>query len=283
METNRLVHPDHYARMSGAELRRSFLVTGLFAKGEVRLHHWEGERTLIGGAVPHGAPLTLEPPGLIKADGWSQRRETGIANLGGQGCVTVDGTKHDLGRRDILYVGRGAKSITLESASAGGASAQGAPPACFYLVSQPAHAEKPHALVREKDAETATIGSAENASARTLRRYIHARGASSCQLVMGITQIHSGSAWNTMPPHTHTRRTEIYLYFDLAPDAILFHFMGPPNDTKHIVVRDFEAVLSPSWSMHFGAGTSPYAFVWSMGGENQEFEDMQGVSLNQLT
>lgn len=275
METNRLVHPDHYARMSGADLRRSFLVEGLFAKGEVRLHHWEGERTLIGGAVPSGAPLALEPPDVIKAEGWSQRRETGIANLGGAGSVTVDGTKHDLGRRDILYVGRGAKSITLESASKEN-------PAYFYLVSQPAHAEKAHALVHEKDAETATIGSAENASARTLRRYVHARGASSCQLVMGITEIHSGSVWNTMPPHTHTRRTEIYLYFNLAPGALAFHFMGPPDDTKHVVVRDFEAVLSPSWSMHFGAGTSPYSFVWSMGGENQEFEDMQGVSLSQI-
>ena len=275
METNRLVHPDHYARMQGPELRKSFLVEGLFARTEIRLHHWEGERTLIGGAVPAGSPLKLEPPDVIRAEGWSQRRETGIANLGAAGAVTVDGTKHELGRRDILYVGRGAKSITLDSASKDA-------PAYFYLVSQPAHAERPHALVREKDAETATIGSAENASARTLRRYIHARGASSCQLVMGITEIHSGSVWNTMPPHTHTRRTEIYLYFNLAPGALAFHFMGPPDDTKHIVVRDFEAVLSPSWSMHFGAGTSPYAFVWSMGGENQEFEDMQGVTLDKL-
>jgi 4-deoxy-L-threo-5-hexosulose-uronate ketol-isomerase len=261
--------------MTGAELRRSVLVTGLFAKGEVRLHHWEGERTLIGGAVPVAAPLSLEPPDVVKADAWGQRRETGIANLGGPGTVTVDGTSYVLDPRDILYVGRGARSISLASASA-------AQPARYYVVSQPAHAGKPHALVKQKDAETATIGSAENASARTLRRYIHARGAASCQLVMGITEIHSGSVWNTMPPHTHTRRTEIYLYFDLAKDGVAFHFMGPPEDTKHVVVRDFEAVLSPSWSMHFGAGTSPYAFVWSMGGENQEFEDMQGVTLDQL-
>ena len=275
METRRLVHPDHYLRMSGEELRQSFLVEDLFKPGEVKLLHWEGERTIIGSAVPLATPLPLLSPGEIKADHFADRRETGIANLGGAGKVTVGGTVHALAPRDILYVSRGSSEIVFSSESAD-------VPALFYIVSHPAHASHPSSLVKQSDAETVAIGSAATASARTLRRYIHPRGVKSCQLVMGITDLETGSVWNTMPPHTHTRRTEIYLYFDLDPSAVAFHFMGAPEQTRHIVVRNFQAVLSPAWSMHFGAATSRYAFVWSMGGENQEFEDMQGVTLDRL-
>ena len=275
METRRLVHPDHYLRMSGEELRQSFLVEDLFKPGEVKLLHWEGERTIIGSAVPLATPLPLLSPAEIKADHFADRRETGIANLGGAGKVTVGGTVHALAPRDILYVSRGSSEIVFSSESAD-------VPALFYIVSHPAHASHPSSLVKQSDAETVAIGSAATASARTLRRYIHPRGVKSCQLVMGITDLETGSVWNTMPPHTHTRRTEIYLYFDLDPSAVAFHFMGAPEQTRHIVVRNFQAVLSPAWSMHFGAATSRYAFVWSMGGENQEFEDMQGVTLDRL-
>lgn len=275
METRRLVHPDHYLRMSGEELRNSFLVNDLFTPGEVKLVHWEGERTIIGSAVPLSTPLPLVSPSEIKADQFNDRREMGIANLGGSGTVTVAGVPHALASRDHLYVPRGSSEIVFASDSVD-------VPALFYLVSHPAHAAHPMALVKQKDAETVAIGAAATASARTLRRYIHARGARSCQLVMGITDLDIGSVWNTMPPHTHHRRTEIYLYFDLDPGAVAFHFMGPPEQTRHLVVRNLEAVLSPAWSMHFGAATSRYAFVWSMGGENQEFEDMQGVTLDRL-
>lgn len=275
METRRLVHPDHYLRMSGEELRASFLVEDLFTPGEVKLVHWEGERTIIGSAAPLAEPLPLVSPAEIKADHFSDRRETGIANLGGPGTVTVAGVLHTLAPRDHLYLPKGSSDIVFASDSVEA-------PALFYIVSHPAHAEHPMQVIRQADAETVKIGSAATASARTLRRYIHPRGTKSCQLVMGITDLDTGSVWNTMPPHTHTRRTEIYLYFDLDPGAVAFHFMGPPEQTRHIVVRNFQAVLSPAWSMHFGAATSRYAFVWSMGGENQEFEDMQGVTLDRL-
>ena len=276
METRRLVHPDHYASMSGDDLRRSFLVEDLFTPGEVKLLHWEGERTIIGSAVPLSTPLPLVSPADIKADHFLDRREIGIANLGtGGGTVTVDRVTYPLGPRDLVYVSRGSSDIVFASNVA-------ETPALFYLVSHPAHAVHPSAVVSKAEAETVTNGSAATASARTLRRYIHARGVKSCQLVMGITDLETGSVWNTMPPHTHIRRTEIYLYFDLDPGAVAFHFMGPPEQTRHLVLRNFQAVLSPAWSMHFGAATSRYAFVWSMGGENQEFEDMLGVTLDRL-
>ena len=275
METRRLVHPEHYLRMSGEDLRRSFLVEGLFTPGEVRLVHWEGERTIIGSAVPLATPLPLLSPADIKADHFADRREIGIANLGGAGMVSIGGIAHALAPRDLYYVSKGASDIVFSSENPD-------VPALFYIVSHPAHAAHPSALIPQADAEPVPIGSAATARARTLRRYIHPRGVKSCQLVMGITDLETGSVWNTMPPHTHIRRTEIYLYFDLDPGAVAFHFMGPPEQTRHLVVRNFEAVLSPAWSMHFGAATSRYAFVWSMGGENQEFEDMQGVTLDRL-
>jgi 4-deoxy-L-threo-5-hexosulose-uronate ketol-isomerase len=276
METRRLVHPEHYPGLTGEELRKHFLVDDLFAPGEVKLVQWEGERTIIGSAVPLSTPLPLVSPEEIKAGHFSDRRELGVVNLGASGgTVTVDGSAHVLAPRDFIYISRGAGDVMFGSDKSD-------TPAQFYLVSHPAHAAHPTSVIRKADAETVTIGAAATASVRTLRRYIHARGVKSCQLVMGYTDLETGSVWNTMPPHTHTRRTEIYLYFDLDPGAVAFHFMGPPEITRHIVVRNFQAVLSPAWSTHFGAATSRYAFVWSMGGENQEFEDMHGVTLDRL-
>jgi 4-deoxy-L-threo-5-hexosulose-uronate ketol-isomerase len=241
----------------------------------VRLVHWEPERTVIGGVVPGASPLRLEAPEEIRAAFFNERRELGIVNLGAAGTVTVDGNAHELGSRDVLYVGRGAREVVFARAS-------GADTPAYYLVSHPAHATHPTRRVTRDEAQATAIGSGANASARVLRRHIHGKGALSCQLVMGVTSLEPGSVWNTMPPHTHTRRTEIYLYFDLEPGAAAFHFMGPPEATRHLVVRNRQAVLSPPWSTHFGAATSPYAFVWSMGGENQEFEDMQAVPLERL-
>jgi 4-deoxy-L-threo-5-hexosulose-uronate ketol-isomerase len=261
--------------MTTEELRQAFLVEDLFAPDELRLVHWESERTIIGSAVPAAGPLRLEAPDEIKAPFFNARRELGVVNVGGAGTVTVDGDHHELGPRDALYVGRGVQDVVF-------GSLRPEAPAQYYLVSHPAHAPHPTRLVTSAEAQTARIGDADTASARTLRRAIHAQGAPSCQLVMGVTTLDRGSVWNTMPPHTHTRRTEVYLYFDLDPGAVVVHVMGPPESTRHLVVRNLQAVLSPPWSMHFGAGSSPYAFVWSMGGENQEFEDMQHVTLDRL-
>ena len=273
--TRALADQVRFERMTTDELREAFLVRDLFAPGELRLLLWEAERTIVGGACPRGGALTLEAPAGIRADFFLERRELGVVNVGGPGSIAVDGVRYELGRRDGLYVGRGCRQVAFESVSA-------SDPALFWLVSHPAHAVHPTRLVPASSAETVRIGDAPHASQRVLRRYIHLRGAASCQLVMGVTDMEPGSVWNTMPPHTHGRRTEIYLYIDLEPGGSAFHFMGPPDATRHLVVRNLEAVLSPSWSVHFAAGTSRYAFVWSMGGENQEFDDMQGVSADSL-
>lgn len=275
MQTRAAVDRERYARMSGEELRRAFLVEDLFAPGELRLLHWESERTVVGAAVPLADALALPVPAELRATHFLQRRELGVVNLGAPGAVTVDGARHALGPRDLLYVGRGARAVAFSSDDA-------QRPARFWLVSHPAHAEFPTRAAPVAEAQTLSIGDADKASARTLRRHVHLGGVRSCQLVMGVTDIATGSVWNTMPPHTHARRTEIYLYFDLGPDEAVFHFMGPPGDTRHLVVRDLQAVLSPPWSVHFGAGSARYAFVWSMGGENQEFEDMDHVAVRDL-
>jgi len=275
MQTRCLVDPIHYERMTGEELRAAFLVEDLFAPDEVRLVHWEAERTILGSVVPRRGPLSLDAPADLSAPFFAARRELGVVNLGGPGAVTVDGQTHALGRRDGLYIGRGSREVVF-------ASNREEEPGLFYLVSHPAHASLPSARVSPGEAETVRIGAQTNASVRVLRRYIHARGVASCQLVMGVTDIEEGSVWNSVPPHTHHRRTEIYLYFDLAPSAFALHVMGPPEKTRHLVVRNLQAVLAPSWSMHFGVATGCYAFVWSMGGENQEFEDMQAVDVGRL-
>jgi 4-deoxy-L-threo-5-hexosulose-uronate ketol-isomerase len=275
MQTRYLVDPAHYERLTGEELRAAFLVEDLFAPDEIRLVHWEAERTILGSVVPRRGPLALAAPKELGVPDFAARREVGVVNLGGAGTVTVDGQPHDLGPRDGLYIGRGARDVVFASSSA-------AAPALFYLVSHPAHAAHPTTRVARGDAETVRLGSQANASVRVLRRYIHARGVASCQLVMGVTDMEEGSVWNSVPPHHHPRRTEIYLYFDLDPAAFAVHVMGPTEKTRHLVVRNLQAVLAPSWSMHFGVATARYAFVWSMGGENQEFEDMQGVDLGRL-
>jgi 4-deoxy-L-threo-5-hexosulose-uronate ketol-isomerase len=199
-------------------------------------------------------------------------------NIGGPGTVTVDGVEHPLATRDGLYVGRGSKSITFASDSAG----MPATPARYYLLSFPAHAAHPTVRIRQSEAEAVRLGSRESANQRTLYKLIHPGGARSCQLVMGFTVLEPGSVWNTMPPHTHDRRMEVYLYFDLPADGRVFHFMGRPEATRHLVVAEGQAVISPSWSIHCGAGTAAYSFCWGMGGENQAFDDMDPAALDQL-
>jgi 4-deoxy-L-threo-5-hexosulose-uronate ketol-isomerase len=267
--------PEQTGRLTPDELRTHFLVSGLFVPGETRFEMVDLDRVTLGGVVPLGTPITLEAPEVFAAKSFTERRELGILNIGGAGSVSVDGATHELAKRDMLYVGRGTHDIRLASADAGA-------PARYFLVSYPAHAEYPTARIGADEADASELGTQEKANRRRLARYIHTNGVRSAQLVMGVTALHEGSVWNTMPPHTHVRRTEIYLYFDVPADGVVFHMMGTPDATQHVVVRDGEVALSPSWSIHSGCGTSSYTFCWAMGGENQEFADMQGFDITTL-
>lgn len=262
-------------RLDTDELRASFLVSGLFVPGELRLEMIDLDRVVVGGAVPLEVPIALAPPAELAAASLTERRELGILNTGGPGTVAVGETVYALGKRDMVYVGRGSAGIRLASDDA-------RQPARYFLVSYPAHAEHPTRRIGADEADASELGSQDRANRRRLARYIHQAGVGSAQLVMGVTTMHEGSVWNTMPPHTHVRRTEVYLYFDLPPDAVVFHMLGTPDATRHVVVRDGEVALSPSWSVHAGCGTQAYAFCWAMGGENQEFADMQAVDITTL-
>lgn len=270
-----LPHPEQARRMTTEELRDAFLVGGLFQPGGIQLRVIDLDRVVLGGAVPTDAPLALEAPEHFAAEYFCERRELGVLNIGGPGAVTVDGTRHAMANRDGVYVGRGSREVTFESDDA-------AHPARYYLISYPAHAEYPTAHVSRDEAESAELGSQAEANRRRIHRYFHLGGVRTSQLVMGFTELQEGSVWNTMPCHTHARRSEVYLYFDVDPDAVVFHFMGPPQETRSLVVRDGEVALSPGWSIHSGVGTRSYTFCWAMGGENQVYSDMQGVQMQDL-
>jgi len=264
-----------YAQMSPDELRQAALVESLFAPGKIILNYWETDRAVVGGAVPTRTKVKLPNPPNLAAGYFNERRELGIINLGGAGSVQVDKQTHQLGHLDCLYVGRGARNVVFASADA-------KKPARYYLLSYPAHTAYPTTLLAHKDVAGVALGSPPEANVRTIYKYIHEDGIRSCQLVMGVTCLESGSVWNTMPPHTHLRRSEVYLYFNLPADQAVFHFMGEPAQTRHLVVRDGQAVLSPPWSIHTGSGTSNYSFVWGMGGENQRFADMDPAPIKTL-
>jgi 4-deoxy-L-threo-5-hexosulose-uronate ketol-isomerase len=270
-----LPSPEHARRMTTEELRAAFLVTDLFQPGAVTFRVIDLDRVVLGGVVPTDGPLSLKAPEALRAEYFTERREVGVLNIGGAGRVTVDGTTHALAAKDALYIGRGSQDVRFESDDA-------RRPARFYLVSYPAHASHPTAYVSPDAAEGGQMGSQETANRRTIRRYVHANGAPSAQLVMGVTTLDVGSVWNTMPAHTHARRTEIYLYFDLPADAVVLHLMGEPTETRTLVVRAGDVALSPGWSVHAGCGTSSYAFCWAMGGENQDYADMQAVDMRTL-
>ena len=267
MKTILMADPHRYPRMTTDELRQSFLLSGLNQPGDIALHYLDLDRAVVGMAIPVAGPLALPTPPELRATCFTERRELGVLNVGGQGTVHVNGAAHHLAHLDLIYIGRGNADVQFASNDA-------ADPAAFYLLSYPAHVQYPVAVVRKQDAQPTELGSAETCNRRTVFKYIHAGGVRSCQLVMGVTHLHQGSAWNTMPPHTHMRRSEIYLYFDLPEDARVFHFMGPPNETRHIVMENREAVASPGWSIHAGVGTAAYKFCWGMGGENQDYADM---------
>jgi 4-deoxy-L-threo-5-hexosulose-uronate ketol-isomerase len=274
MDIRHSTHPDDAAHLYTAGLRSRFLVDDLFAPGEVRLTLSHDDRIVIGGAVPDGEPLVLEAPEELRTATFCARRELAVVNLGSTGTVTTDGVAHELGHHDVLYVGVGTREVRF----AGGSDSA----ARFYLVSAPAATSHPTTLAPAAEAETLHMGEATSANVRSLRRYVHADGVASERLVLGITTLEPGSVWNTMPPHTHDRRTEVYLYTGLPADGRVMHLCGRPEELRTLVVADGQAVISPPWSVHSGAGTGAYSFVWAMAGENQAFDDMDAVAVSGL-
>jgi 4-deoxy-L-threo-5-hexosulose-uronate ketol-isomerase len=261
--------------LSTEQLRETFLIGGLFQPGQLIAHYTDLDRMIVGGVMPTGAPVALPSYKETGTSFFLERREIGILNIGaGAGAVTVGGTKHELGTLDCLYIGLGEKEVSFENGAGGGQAA-------FYFVSTPAHAKHPTAVARRKDITADPIGDVTKANRRRILKYIHLDGIKSCQLVLGFTEFEPGSIWNTMPPHVHSRRTEVYMYFDLG-DQMVVHLMGEPQKTRHLIVRDREVVLSPAWSIHSGVGTSSYRFVWAMGGDNQVFADMDACPIAEL-
>lgn len=264
-----------FRRMTSAELRESFLIGGLFEPGFSEFVYSSIDRAIVGSVVPGDEPLRLEAPAGLASGRFTDRREIGVLNIGHPGVVSVEGADYALTSRDALYIGKGSGEIAFQSIGSDR-------PARFYLVSYPAHAAHPTAHVSREQAEIIRLGAEKEANARTMYKYISPGIVPSCQLAMGFTELAAGSVWNTMPCHTHERRSEIYLYFNLDDDAVVFHFLGAPSETRHIVVRNGQAVLAPSWSIHCGVGTRRYCFAWSMGGEDQEFRDADGVGMEEL-
>ncbi|WP_263351897.1 5-dehydro-4-deoxy-D-glucuronate isomerase [Acidicapsa acidisoli] len=264
-----------YQSMSTEELRSSFLLESLFAQDTVELVYVDLDRTIIGSAVPSSAPLTLPCPHELRATSFLERRELGVLNIGGLGTVEVDGQSYSLDKLDALYIGRGAVTITFHSSDPSS-------PANFYLLSYPAHAAYLTTLIPFGNQQPTTIGAAETANRRHISKLIHLEGTRSCQLVMGLTQLDTGSIWNTLPPHTHMRRSEVYLYFDIPATDRVIHLMGPSQETRHLIVADKQVVISPGWSIHAGAGTRNYKFCWGMGGENQVYSDMDPAPIAEL-
>ena len=278
MEQRYATSPEQIPGMDTAELRRRYLARGLFADDEVNALYTHHDRVVLVGVSPATRALNLPTFPRIRSDFFFERREGGIVNVGGTGTITVDGTEYRLTKGSCLYVGRGARDVVMASSDATGA--QGG--ARFYMLSAPAHTAFPTTLVEAGQGNVRELGDALTSNRRTLNQYIHEKGIQSCQVVMGVTQLHPGSMWNTMPAHTHDRRTEAYLYFDVPADARIVHLMGEPAETRHVVVGNQEAVISPSWSVHSGVGSASYSFVWAMAGENQSFDDMDGFSITEM-
>ena len=261
--------------MNTAALRQHFLVQQLMVADRVNFVYSHYDRVIIGGAMPVNQWLHLGNDPELRADYFLQRREMGIINVGGPGSVEADGQEYALEKLDCLYLGKGTREVTFRSADAGA-------PAIYYLLSAPAHQVYPACLMKKEEASPSEMGSPTTANQRTIYKYIHDAGISSCQLVMGLTVLAEGNVWNTMPAHTHTRRMEAYFYFDIPPEQGVLHFMGEPTETRHLVVGNHEAVISPPWSIHSGCGTASYGFIWGMAGENYTYTDMDPAPITSL-
>ena len=269
------VSPNDISAMNTDRLRSEFLIEDLFAPGEINFVYTHVDRMIVGGAVPQARPLIFGGGADVGTEFFFTAREMGIANLGGSGSVEVDGQRFAVANRDIVYIGRGARSITLTSSDP-------AKPARFYMNSVPAGKDIAHRLVTRAEGKSLDLGDDTRSNKRRLMMYIHPEVAPSCLLLMGITDLAPGSVWNTMPPHLHERRMEAYCYFDLSDDDRVIHLMGRPDQTRNLIVANGNAVLSPAWSIHMGAGTGPYAFVWGMTGENQAYNDVSPVAIKEL-
>lgn len=267
--------PNETAMLDTDGLRDSFLLENLFQPGELTLVGTDLDRAVVGSAVPTDSLLALGAMEELRAQYLCERRELGILNIGGAGTVTVDGTAYELDEREFLYVGRGSREISFTSAAA-------SHPAAFYLVSYPAHTAYPTTKATPAEANRVELGSSDGCNERTIIQYVHEDGIQSCQLVMGFTELAPGSNWNTMPPHTHQRRSEIYCYFDVPEGNQVLHMMGEPQETRPLWISNRQAALSPAWSIHCGCGTAAYRFIWAMGGENQTFTDMDGEEIGGL-
>jgi len=275
MEIRYSSHNEDAKKYDTTELRKHFLIEELFVPGEIKMVYSHIDRIIVAGIVPTTAALSLEGSKALGCDYFLQRRELGVINIGGAGVITLDGKKYDMGARDGLYVGQGIKQISFESIDA-------KVPAKFYVNSATAHTSYPTVKIGLADAKKVHAGSDEECNKRVINQYVHPAVCKSCQLVMGMTILQPGSVWNTMPCHTHDRRMEVYLYFDMDAENVVFHLMGTPDETRHIVMKNEQAVISPSWSIHSGVGTKNYTFIWGMVGENQEFTDMDAVLTKDL-
>ncbi|MFH7526630.1 5-dehydro-4-deoxy-D-glucuronate isomerase [Aeromonas enteropelogenes] len=277
MQTRQSIHSDHAKQLDTQGLRREFLVEEIFTPDQLTMTYSHIDRIVFGGLMPVDAPLTFSDE-LGKAFGvtyFLERRELGLINIGGPGVVIVDGTTYEVANAEALYVGQGARELSFASVSA-------AQPAKFYYNSAPAHTHYPTRKVTQAQASPATLGDASTSNRRTIYKYLVPDVLPTCQLVMGMTQLEEGSLWNTMPCHTHERRMEVYFYFNMKEDAAVFHMMGKPDETRHLLVHNEQAVISPSWSIHAGVGTQAYTFIWGMVGENQVFGDMDHVAVRDL-
>ena len=267
--------PREVKSMNTEELRNAFLIKNIMTQDAINLVYSHYDRFITGGVVPVNTSISLESIDALKSENFLDRRELGIINIGNEGTVTVDGTSYALGSKEALYVGKGNKDVQFSSTSSDS-------PAPFYLNSTPAHTSYPIKKIGINDVETIELGAPETANARTLRKYIVNSVVDVCQLQMGMTTIKPGSSWNTMPTHVHDRRMEVYFYFEVSEDQAVCHFMGEPQETRHIWMANNQAVISPPWSIHAGSGTSDYTFIWGMAGENLDYGDMDHCKTNEL-
>ncbi|WP_341278866.1 5-dehydro-4-deoxy-D-glucuronate isomerase [Paenibacillus sp. FSL H8-0537] len=275
MEIRHTTNPTDVKQYTTERLRQEFLIESLFEQDRLTSVYTHYDRMVVGGAFPVNEKLALEAGDTLKTEYFLERREIGFLNIGGDAVITVDGESYELSRLDVLYVGKGKRDVQL-------ASKDKANPAKLYFCSALAHAEYPTRKMTMEEANPTHLGSLETSNERVLYKYIHGDGIQSCQLMLGVTSLKTGSVWNTMPSHVHDRRMEAYLYFDVNQDARVFHMMGEPSETRHLVVSNEQAIISPPWSIHSGVGTSNYTFCWSMAGENYTFTDMDAVKMEEL-
>jgi len=277
MDVRQGIHSEHVKMLDTEGLRNEFLVETIFKDNEITMTYSHIDRIIFGGIQPVDTQLALldEYGKKIGVDYFLERREIGFINIGGEGIITVDDEQFCIENKQALYIGKGAKVVTFTSKDAQS-------PAKFYYNSAPAHQQYPNKKITAEEASPVTLGDAKTCNVRTINKYIIPDVVTTCQLTMGLTQLHAGSNWNTMPCHTHDRRMEVYLYLDLPTDAAVFHMMGEAKQTRHIMVHNEQAVISPSWSIHSGVGTQAYSFIWGMVGENQTFDDMDHIKVEDL-